>query len=477
LDPLDLVVTMCKMLDDRAQEVAQWDAWYAGDHPTPPPPPNTFPSTDIEARKAFTNLSKLAVTNMLPPIVDTPASKLRIEGFRFSESPQSTDAEAWTIWQRNHLDADSDLGNATALRTGQQFALVWADDQGQATITVEDPSQCLVMYEAGSRRRRAAGIKRWVDDDGHVCVTLYLPSDIYKYRSVHKADDTAHRLPRDARAEWLPREVDGESWPLPNPFGTVTLLEGRANPDIAARRFGGGTPEFVKQLNLQRQINSNTMALLTTMEHQAFRQRWTIGWAPPVNEDGTVDRHQLLKAAASDLWVLNGRTVEETQNIKVGEFSQADFRPFIDVNREAVKAMAATSATPPYAFLLGDMVNVAADALARIEGALVAKVRAHARNLGEFWEEVLSLALLVEGNAKAFDPATAVVWADIEERTATEQANLAKTYSELGAPKETVFTQLPGVDQTEAKRMVIQSRAEALLNRVAQPQPRNTPPV
>jgi hypothetical protein len=472
LDPLDLLVKMLEELDRRAESVAECIAWYDGAHPTPEPPPNTFPATDREARAAFKNLAALAVTNMLPPIVDTPASKLRVEGFRFSESPQSTDGEAWTIWQRNHLDADSDLGNFTALQTGQEFALVWVDGDGLAQITVEDPAQCIVAYEPGSRRRRAAGVKRWVDDDGHVCATLYLPTEILKYRSAHKADDTAHRINREPRDEWLPREVPGEPWPLPNPLGVVPLVEGRANPAIRAMRYGGGSPEFTKQITLQRQLNSNVMAMLTTMEHQAFRQRWVIGWAPPTLADGTTpDRRALLRAAASDMWVLNGRLPEETANIKVGEFSQADLRPFVDVNREVVKAMAATSATPPYAFLLGDMVNVAADSLARIEGALVAKVRSHARHLGEFWEEVLALALRVEGNPKADDPATSVVWADIEERTATEQAALAKTYAELGAPKPTVFAQLPGIDQQEAQRMATQSRAESLLNRVGQTPP------
>lgn len=448
MEPLALLAALCKALDERAREVERAEEWYEGDHPIPLPPPNTAAASQREARIAFETMARLGVTNFIPPIVDVPAASLRVEGFRFAGSPVSSDAEAWTIWQRNFMDADSDLAIKTALKTGQAFALVWADADGLATITVEDPEQCIVMYEAGSRRKRKAGLKRWTDETGGVCATLYTAEAVYKFRQTRN-DSTG-------KVEWLPREIDGEAWPLPNPYGFVPLVELRANPELKASLFGGGEPEFAKQVNEQRKINQTVLNLLVTMDHQSFRQRWVTGWGAPTKPDGTPDADQVKKASAALLWTF------EDPDVKVGEFSQADLRPFLEVVTAWVKVIASTSGTPPYAFLLGDMINVAADSLARIEGIKAGKVKAHARNFGESFAEIIRAALAVEGNPKASDTAAAVVWAEFEERTATEQAALAVTMRDLGAPKEVTFSTLPGVSQAEAARWVTSSLADDL---------------
>ncbi|MGE3621786.1 MAG: hypothetical protein AB7L84_15125, partial [Acidimicrobiia bacterium] len=88
-------------LDARAQKVREAENWYSGDHPIPDPPPNTLAHYDHETRVAFDRLARLGITNFVGPVVDVPASKLRVEGFRFGDGTPAGDAEAWTIWQRN----------------------------------------------------------------------------------------------------------------------------------------------------------------------------------------------------------------------------------------------------------------------------------------------------------------------------------------------------------------------------------------
>ena len=459
-DPLALLRQLSKALDARAKAVEEADNWYEGNHPIPDPPPNTSAAVDSESRRAFTAMSKLAITNFLPPVVDVPASKLKVEGFRFSVSPTSTDAEAWSIWTRNHLDGDFGLSTAGAIRTGQAPVLVWHDEHGKAEITVEDPAQVIIAYEPGSRRRRRAALKRWVDGTGRTFATLYTPTAIYKYQTASSAGSTLV-LPASATG-WTPREVPDEAWPVDNPYGVVTMLEVRANAPLKASLFGGGRPEFAKQINEQRRINQTVLDMLVTMEYQAFRQRWVTGWDYPMKPDGTPDRAQMAKASASRFMTFKPAEVG-TEPVKVGEFSQADFRPFIDAVMLWVKVLASTSGTPPYAFLLGDMINVAADALARIEGVLTSKVGSLASAAGADAAEIIRLALLVEGNPKAVDPTITTVWGEFEERTATEQAGLAKTAKEMGAPDEAAFAMLPGVDQVEARRWTDQKRADALV--------------
>lgn len=458
IDPLQLLAKLSEALNRRQTCVQESEDWYCGNHPIPAAPPNTAAATLPDARAAFLAQSRLAITNFLPTVADVPNAALSIEGFRFGGSTISTDVEAQAIWQRNHMDADHGRADLGAFVTGQAFALVWLDSDGKASITVEHASQCIVMYAAGSRRTRLAGLKRWVDDDGYQVATLYTADWIYKFRSARQADSPLYIAGQ--MSEWTQREVPGETWPLRNPHGVVPLVEIRVNTPLLTSQFGGGVSEFEKQITPQKRINQTNMLLLTTMENQSFRQRWATDWDPPLNVDGSPDRTAILKASAARMAVFN--STQEGKSPSVGEFAQADFRPFIDVVGMFVKEIATTSGTPPYAFLLGDMINVAADSLARIEGIQTRKVKAHARELGEAWLEVLQLAFKMEGNPKATDPTAAVVWGEFEERTATEQANLAQIARGLGAPLEAVFAMLPGIDQTEAQRWVREAIADEM---------------
>lgn len=473
MDPLTTLVALCDALDERENEVDEAEDWYEGEHPLPDPPPNTAAATDMEARKAFRAMASLSITNFIPPVVNVPAARLNIEGFRFSATPTSTDTDAWDIWRRNFLDGDSDLTHKGALICGSAPVLIWPGMDGMAEITVEDPSQVIIAYEPGSRRKRRAALKRWIGDDGLTYATVYMPDFIYKFRTVKRTESglviPGHEGKRD---RWVARDTPGEPWPLPNPTGVVPFVEVRANPSLEASPFGGGCSEFEGQINEQRKINQTVMNMLVTMEYQAFRQRWVTGWDYPTHENGTPDRAAMVKAGAARLMVFDADT-------KVGEFSQADFRPFIDTIDMWVKAIATTSGTPPYAFLLGNMINVAADSLARIEGIQTGKLLAHSRTFGEAWVEVMRMALTIEGNKKAKDPSITVVWGEFEERTATEQANLAQMAKSLGAPAEAAFALFPGVDQTEAKRWKTEALADGLRVAAVAPQapPQQVAPV
>jgi hypothetical protein len=256
---------------------------------------------------------------------------------------------------------------------------------------------------------------------------------------------------------------------LPNPLGEVPVVEVRQQAPLKAMPYGGGRPFFIRQINDQRRINQTVMNMLTTQEHQAFRQRWTIGWPAPTDAEGNPDKVALIRASAAGIATFNHPDGDEyNSSIKVGEFAQAEFRPFIEAIREWVKVIASTSGTPPYAFLLGDMINVAADALARIDGVAKSNVVALQRQMGGGSREIMRLALKVQGDQRAADPALAVVWGEPEERTATEQVEVARAMKELGVPDEDVFAALPGVDAGTAARWARQRKADQLLGRARQ---------
>jgi hypothetical protein len=69
------------------------------------------------------------------------------------------------LWQANNLDSDSDKGILEALIHGTAYTLVQPNGTDTPDIWIEHPSQTIVAYEAGTnRRKKAAGLKLWVDD-------------------------------------------------------------------------------------------------------------------------------------------------------------------------------------------------------------------------------------------------------------------------------------------------------------------------
>lgn len=438
---------LLKRLEEEQQpRVALYERYYQGDHPLPSPPQRMLGYA--EARTAFENLSTLGITNYVKLVPDAPAERLRVEGFRFGEVENAkADPEAWRIWQRNHLDADADALHHKALVTGQTYMLVWPGPDG-ADITVEHPSQAIVGYEPGSFRRRAAGLKSWLEDDGQKRMVLYLPDAVYKWTQL-----TAEGAPAGEIQRWQP---GGETWPITNPLGKVPLVEFRANPDLRPCPYGGGQSEFATVLPIQNRINKTIFDRLVTAEYQAFRQRWAIGWTPDNPNEG-------MRASMSHLLTF------EDSEVQVGEFSQADFGVFIKAVESDVQAMAAITRTPTFYTLGVVLANISGDTLTALQAGLFAKTESHRDNFSESHEEVLRLALRAENNPRAADEQTMVLWRDIEHRTLAEKADAAVKLASVGVPREALWAMV-GATPQDIARWKVMSAAEELLRPTAGPQ-------
>lgn len=431
-------------LDQRRTKVKVNEDYYLGNHPVPSPPERLSPAAFAEALRAYRNLARLGVTNWVKLVADAPSERLAVTGFRFGEEPEA-DPEAWLIWQRNHLDADSALVHDNALQTGQSFALVWADADGLATITPEHSSCMIVAYVPGSRRERAAALKSWVDDSGRKMVTLYTPDAVYKWQT--RSSSPGYGEANGFGNAWEPRMPAGEEWPLKNPIGKVPVVELRANASLRPAPFGGGLAEFESVIPIQNRINRNVFGRLVTAEHQSFRQRWAIGWEPPRDANGQVDSAAVQRASQAGIWGFP----QSPNDLKVGEFDQADFKGFLEADEADVRAMAAISQTPAY-YLLGGIDNVSAEGVIASESGLVTKTVGHRNQFSEAWEEVMALALLVEDNPKADDVQTMAVWRSVEQRTWAQTVDAVVKMQGLGVPEEALWEMLPDVGPQDIAR-------------------------
>jgi hypothetical protein len=467
--PLWWVDRLHAELGHRQSRVARFECFYTGDHPLPVVA-NSF--TIKEAERAYQELLRHSVTNWSSLVADAPAERLEVVGFRFG-AETGGDPDGWRLWQENQLDADQHLVTDTALQTGQAFVSVWFGPGDTPVISPEHPSQCIVAYAAGSRRRRVAALKEWRDDDGSLMASLHLPGGVYKFRlplappappGIVRADSSMAYTAPAGLLSWEVFQPPGEEWPIPNPTGVVPIIEFRANPSLRPAPFGGGHPEFETVIPIQQRINRTLFNRLITQEFQSFRQRWATGMEPPLDPE-TGQPQNPFKPGASTIWM----TADE--QVKFGEFTEADLTRFIAAVESDVQQMAAITRTPPY-YLLGEMINVSGDALMAAEAGLVAKVRRHMGNFGESWEEVVRVALAFMDDPRSADMQSQVIWSDPEQRTWAATVDAVLKMQTLGVPTEALWAMLPGVTPQDVARWKSMGAGADLIGQLlAQPAP------
>jgi hypothetical protein len=190
---------------------------------------------------------------------------------------------------------------------------------------------------------------------------------------------------------------------------------------------------------IQDQIDLTTFELLVAQHYGAFRQRYILGWTAE-------SEAQQLKASAARLW-----TFEDSKDeIAVGEFAQTDLKGYLD-SREASLRHAATISQTPAHELLGQMVNLSAEALVAAEASQRRKITEREMSFGESWEQALALAGRIQGVEQG--SGAQVRWRDTESRalSATVDA-LGKMAAMLGVPVQELWEKIPGVTQQDVER-------------------------
>lgn len=422
-------------LDDRRPYFELMSKYYVGDHALPTP--------HERAREGFRRFLVQSRANWTGLVVDAVAERLHVEGFRVADD--AADSDAWSYWQRNQLDAESELVHVEGLVNGETYVSVWnnPDDPEVPLITPEHPCQMVHEDDPENRRRMAAAAKFYKDDwtgDDHA--VLYLPDAIHKYR-------------RRGQTTWQAREEI-----LDNPLGQVPIVVFRNR----ARLLDGGRSEIEDCIPIQDRINKTLFDRLMASEYSSFRQRWAIGLEIPLDDNG--NPREPFKAAHDRLWVA------EDPDTKFGEFSATDLEPYIKAVESDVQHMAAISRTPPH-YLLGEIVNISGDALKAAETGLSSKAGARARQYGEAWEKVIRLAFAVLDDPRSKVADAETIWRDVETRTEGELVDALVKMQTLGVPKAALWERW-GATPQEIERWQDQAFEEALTAATASSAP--TPP-
>jgi hypothetical protein len=422
-----------RKLDWQAQRAARYRAYYDGEQPVPA-------MLGSEERQHFRAFLALAGANWAELIVNAVAERLDVVGFRFGGSTE----RAWLIWQASGMDADGEMVQTDALVTGSAPVSIQPDEGNPTgvTITAEAPEQACVLYDPAAPRRRVAGYKRFrdatPDDEQPVDATEILVT-----------------------AEWVvtwdgeQRRTGAPADVQPNPAGTVNMVEIVPHP----RTLGAPRSELKPVLPLQDRINVTLFNRLVGADYGAFRQIWATGLRMAREviseaEDGEpVTRPVKPFDIGADRLLVN-----EKEGGRFGAIAGDSLAGYLAAVEQDVKMLAAITSTPAH-YLLGDMVNMSADAIKAAEAGLVKKVARRARHIGEGWEEVVRVALGIVGDPGAVDVQGETQWADFEVRSMGQLVDALVKLATIAVPTEVLWEKY-GASPQDIRRWRRMARAE-----------------
>lgn len=401
-------VEQCRlMLKWRADEAPRLDrlhAYLRGRQPMSWA--NGVPDADIR------RLAKISRVNMLRLVVESVTQSMYVDGYRAKGADD--DSETWELWQRNRMDSRQTGVHRAALAYGASYATVLPGDP-VAVIRGVSPRNMTAVY----------GEDDW-------------PMWVLERRRSETTKETLYRLFDEDRVYWL--SVRGATTPVYiseeiHGVGVVPVVRFRPIDDLDDDVLG----EIDDLMVLQDQIDVTTFGLLVAQHYGAFRQRYVLGWLAETEE-------KKLTAMASRLWTFEAGKDE----MAVGEFAQTDPQGYLDSREATIRHLASVSQTPAHE-LVGQLVNLSAEALAAAEASKQRKVEQRQTVFGESWEQVFELGDALAG--RAVDYGAEVRWRDTEARAlaATVDA-LGKMAQMLMIPPEMLWEKIPGVSTQDVAR-------------------------
>lgn len=404
-----------KELDAKAGRVKRLRDYYEGRQP--------LALATEKYKSAFLAVFGSWSDNFCALVVQAVEERLTVQGFEFGS--ERANKSAWSIWQANEMDAQSQLAHREALITAEAPVIVWPGaEPGTVDVRIQPAEEVAIGY-ADDRLRRAVALRRWVDPAKNRLATLYYPDRIEKYAWW---DGRANGQFAGA-AHWVIREVPGEPWPLPHDLGAVPVVALVNDPGIDGR----GRSEIADVIPLQDALNKLFMDLLVASEYGAFRQRWATGIEIPVDPE-TSKPLEPFKPAVDRIWST------PVTDAKFGDFEQTQLTGITSAIETTIQHIASTSRTPPH-YLLGQMGTFpSGEALRTVESGLVAKARRRQRDYGEGWEDIMRLAFRAVGKAAQGRFTEAETnWADPENRTESQHIDALTKLRALNVPDQQLW--------------------------------------
>jgi hypothetical protein len=387
------------------------------------------------ARISRINLIAIVINSLVESLfVDNLRVTVDGEGEGGASEPEQVTAPIWKTWQANKLDRGQS-GLYRAVFTYGYGYMVLTAGKPTPVIRPMSPRTMTAMYGddpdwpvlALERRRKANTFRLY--DETQVYQLGYDPK---------KKDFGLLGEPQLHGSPYCPvvRYRDVEDLDLDDePISEQVARFGTRGTNMTDMVAGQVAP----LMTLQDQSDVTTFALKSAEWYSAFRQRWIVGWTPAAATDK-------VKSAASQLWTFDN----EPDEVKLGEFSQTILDGYLASRGDTAKFVATLSQTPVHE-LIGELVNLSAEALAAAEAGRDRKIGERQTGLGESHEQLARAAGALQGIEVPED--FEVVWRDTSARAFGAIVDgLGKLAAQLQIPPEALWERIPGATLQDVRR-------------------------
>lgn len=351
-----------------------------------------------EFKRAFGDMFKDLKSNWCEVVVDAVEERIGLDRILFRDEGQQGEIdvdssdEIWAVLHNNDLaDLENTLYNS-ALVEGRAAVIIWPDDELGARVDAQPAQNVRVSYDSDDHRKVSHAIKRWITPAGELRLTLYTPEFIYKYRippterlpvQTTATDDMTELRERQntESAGWakrFPSETGDPSWPLPNPFGEVPVVEFTARRNLS---------ELHNILALQDSLNMTLANMMVSSHYNAVKQAYIV--SSNAAPDGGWKRRPGYVWTLAPEEDIEGRPL----NTQVGTIDETKPDTFIIMIETFLQHIGQISKTPTYYFFAsskgggrGDAPS--GDALKVTETSLVKKVQKYQENWSSQWIKI-----------------------------------------------------------------------------------------
>lgn len=409
---------------------------------------------DRAVGQAYRRLMAVSRSNFAELVVEATRERILPAGFRTGAAGDDLgDKEAWRIWQGNALDAESSLVHSASLALGLSYVIVGPvdDDLGVPLITPEDPREVVVETDPRQRRKVLAALKVFHDDvDSVDRAYLYLPGIVHRAvrQSVNGFD-----MP-------ITLDVGGWEWEGSDNYdGSPPVVPFPNRPKMGQLVTRG---EFETHLPILDRINYSILQRVEIATLQAFRQRAIRADLPDNDDDGNpIDYDDIFEASPGSLWRIPATA-------EMWESGQVDLGPLRLSIRDDIQDLAGVTRTPLF-YLTPEATNGSAEGASLAREGLLFKVRDRQVEIGEAWEQVMSLAFRFAGDTeRANRSAMEIIWASPERRSLAMKADAGTKALAGGLTLRKVREEVWGFTPPEIEEMEQQDVAEALRNQGAE---------
>lgn len=470
-------------LEQDVPDMRRWERYYEGDQP--------LDFFDAQVREKFSGKFRRFTANYVALVVDSFAERLKVTGFRFKDP--AADDDLWDIWQANDLDGGSAQAHTDALVKRRAYALV-EPPAGDAPprITMENALNAFVETDPRDRRKRLAGVKRYIDGDGRLVAFLYLPDTIYRFRS--NAAWPENWTPWDPDAlnadaatfniaggfELYP--VDGDDGTFRNPIGVVPLVPILNRPRIGSAE---GRSEVHPITSNQDLINYYRAMSVVAARYLAIPQRWVKNLEVEVDPT-TGQPRPPFKGGIADLWVVepmasdDPRASIDAAQTEFGQFPAADLSSYDTLSSKEIIGLASVAGLPYY-YLLDTGVNAVAapsgESIKASEARLTKKVDHMETHFGEGWEETMRVALRAMGDERWKLRTAETIWAPAETQNEAVRADAVTKIRAAGLIDDRLALEALGYSPQTIKRVLAdKAKREEEERKAAEEAAANTPP-